>query len=79
VQEDHVGLKLNGMHQLLAYADDVNLLVNIIDTRKQNTRTLIYAVKVFGPEVNIEKSKYMLLYLHQNAGQNNDQESKHII
>jgi hypothetical protein len=26
VQENHVGLKLNGIHHLLAYADDVTLL-----------------------------------------------------
>jgi hypothetical protein len=30
--EYKVGLKLNGTHQLLAYADDVNLLEDNIDT-----------------------------------------------
>jgi hypothetical protein len=42
VQENQVGLKLNGSHQLLAYADDVSLLGDII---KQNTETLIVASK----------------------------------
>jgi hypothetical protein len=43
VQEIQVGLKLNGTHQLLAYADDVNLLEDNIDTikKKKNTETLI--------------------------------------
>jgi hypothetical protein len=32
-----VGLKLNGTHQLLLYADDVTLLCDSIDTIKKNT------------------------------------------
>jgi hypothetical protein len=40
-----MGLKLNGTHQLLAYADDVNLLWDNIGTIKKNTETLIDASK----------------------------------
>jgi hypothetical protein len=54
-----VGLKLNGTHQLLAYADDVNLLGDNIDTIKKNTQTLTDASKEVGLEVNTEKTKYM--------------------
>jgi hypothetical protein len=67
-----VGLKLNGTHQLLAYADDVNLLGDTIDTIKKNKETLIDASKEVGLELNIQKTKYMLLYRHQNVGQNQD-------
>jgi hypothetical protein len=38
-QENHVGLKLTGTHQLLAYADDVNLPADNIDIIKKNTKT----------------------------------------
>jgi ribosomal protein S2 len=56
----------------LVYADDVNLQGDSVDTIKKNTQTLIDASKEVGLEVNIEKTKYMLLSRHQNAGQNHD-------
>jgi hypothetical protein len=36
VQENQVGLKLNGTHRLLAYTDNVNLLGDNIDTIKKH-------------------------------------------
>jgi uncharacterized protein YdeI (BOF family) len=72
IQENQVGLKLNATHQLLAYADDVKLLGDIIDTIKKNTETFIDASKEVGLEINVDKTKYMLLSHHQNVGQNRD-------
>jgi hypothetical protein len=65
-----MGLKLNGTHQLLAYADDVNLLGDNVDAIKKNTETLIDASKEVCLEINVEKTKHMLLSHHQNVGQN---------
>jgi hypothetical protein len=67
-----VGLKLNGTHQLLAYADDLNLLGDNIDTIKKNTESLIVASKEIGLEINVEKTMYMFLSHHQIVGQNRD-------
>jgi hypothetical protein len=45
VQENQVGLKVNGTRQLLVYADDVNRLGDNMDTIKKNTGILIDACK----------------------------------
>jgi hypothetical protein len=50
-----VGLKLNGAHELLAYADDINLLGDNTDTINKNKETSIYASKEVGIEVNAKK------------------------
>jgi hypothetical protein len=50
----------------------VNLLGDNIDTIKKNMKILIDASKEVGLEINLEKTKYMLLSHHQNVGQNRD-------
>jgi hypothetical protein len=50
----------------------VNLLGDNIDTIQKNTGTLTDASKEVGLEIDAEKTKYMLLSCHQNAGQNWD-------
>jgi hypothetical protein len=62
VQENRGELKLNGTHQLLACADDINIL-------GQNTEALLDASKEGGLEVNPEKTAYMLMSCYQKAGQ----------
>jgi hypothetical protein len=56
VQENQVGLKLNGTYQCLAYADDVNLLEDNMHATKKNTGTLIDTSKEVGLEININKT-----------------------
>jgi hypothetical protein len=68
VQENQVGLKLNVTYQLLAYAIDVNLTRESIDTTKKITETLIDSSTDDDLEVNAEKAEYMLLSHPQNAG-----------
>jgi hypothetical protein len=43
-----------------------------IDTIKRNVESLIDASKDIGLEINVEKTKYMLLSCYQNVGQNRD-------
>ena len=68
VQVNQDGLKFNGTHQLLAYADDVNILGGSVDTVKKNEETLVAAAKEIGLEVNAHKNKYMTVSRDQNPG-----------
>jgi hypothetical protein len=48
VQVNHDCLKLNGTHQLLAYADDDNILGGSTHTVKENAEALLVATKEIG-------------------------------
>jgi sorting nexin-29 len=70
VQANQQGLKLNGTHQLLVYADDVNILGGSIHCIKKNAEGSVVASKETGLEANAETSKYMVMSRNQNAEQN---------
>jgi len=63
-------LKLNGTHQLLAYADDVNILGGSIHTLKENAEALVAATKEIGLAVSADKTKYMVMSRDQNVVRN---------
>jgi hypothetical protein len=48
---------INGTHELLVYADDVNLLKDNLDNIKKITETLIDTSKEVGLEVLTQKNK----------------------
>jgi hypothetical protein len=50
VQANKEGLELNGTHELLVYADDVNILGGSIHATRKNTKALLIASKEIGLE-----------------------------
>jgi hypothetical protein len=61
VHADQDGFNLNGTHQLLVYADDVNIMGKRVETIKKSTEALVLASKVTVFEVNADKCKYVVL------------------
>jgi hypothetical protein len=57
-KSNQVSLKLNGTHQLLVYADDVNLVGDSINTIKENTESHLQASRDVRLEINAEKTIY---------------------
>ena len=57
VQVNKNGLKLNGTHQLLVFADDVNILGGSVHEGKH--RTLLVVSKESGLEVNADMTKHI--------------------
>jgi len=68
VQVKRYGLKLNVSHQLLTYADDVNILGGSIHTLKENVEGLVAFTRETELEVSADKTKYMVMSRDQNAG-----------
>ena len=55
---------MNGTHQVLAYVDDVNLIVDDIRTIERNADVLLNACKD-GLAANTRKTKYMEIGRHR--------------
>ena len=72
VQVNQDGLKSNGTHKFLVYADGVNILGVSVHTIKKNTEALLVGSKGFGLEMNDGKNKYMVKTLDQNVGRSHN-------
>jgi 3D (Asp-Asp-Asp) domain-containing protein len=70
VQVNQDGLKLNGTHQHLVYADDVNIHVlgGSVHSIKENSNALVVASKETGIDIKENKMKYMAMSRDQDAG-----------
>jgi len=72
VQVNQNGFKINGTHQLLVYADDVNILAVSVHTIQVNAAALVLAGRKIGLEVNADKNKYIVMSRDQNAGRSHN-------
>lgn len=72
MQKSEDGLQLNGITQLLTYADNIILLGDNSETIINNTKTLLDKTKEFELQINVEKTKYMVINRIQNIQNGGD-------
>ena len=72
VQVNQHGLKLNGTHRLLVYADDVNILGWNLHSINKDPEALIVCSWEIWLEVNDDKTKCMVMFRDQNAGRSHN-------
>jgi hypothetical protein len=75
VQVNQDGLKLNGTHQRLIYADD-KILGGSPHTIKKNTEAVVVVTMEIGLEVSADKTMYMVMSRDQNAGRSHNKKNE---
>ena len=72
VQVNRDGLKLNGTHQFLVNAVDVNILGGCVHNLNEKAEAVVVASKEIVLEVNADKTKYVVMSRDQNAGRSHN-------
>jgi sorting nexin-29 len=72
VQANQELMELNGTHQLLVFADDVNIMGKNINAVRKYIGALLEATKEVDLEVHTEKTKCTVMSCHWNAGKNHN-------